>query len=701
MSGVRVRLVRTLRIFETGGVEKVNQLPGDFPQPPDTTNGEKSFLGRVNRFLVGGPRDPTDPTVFHKISLVAFLAWVGLGADGLSSSSYGPDEAFRALLGHEYLALFVAALTTVTIIMLSYSYGFVVEHFPSGGGGYVVASKLLGAVPGVVSGSALVVDYLLTITISICSGMDAILSFLPLAWQAHKVPLDIGILAVLLVLNLRGVKESIKILLPIFLVFIATHLLLVGYGVLNHVWAMPQVLAETHAAMTRDMGAMGLWAVILLFLRSYSLGAGTYTGIEAVSNGLQILKEPRVATAKRTMVYMAVSLAFTAGGILVCYLLWHASPVEGKTMNAALLDLVMGSWTLGGWQLGTWLVIITLVSEGMLLFVAAQTGFIDGPRVLSNMAMDSWMPHAFANLSERLVTKNGVVILALASAALMVYSRGRVSYLVVLYAINVFITFSLTQLAMAKMWLHERKRDPHWLGKFSLHAATLVLCLAILAVTSYLKFAEGGWLTFTITAGLIAVCILVHRHYQSVAREIAELDRILTQLPGDGRPAGPAKVDHSAPVAVLLVSGYGGLGVHSLLAIQRLFPGYYRNVVFISVGVVDSGHFKGTTEMDALVASTEKGLQHYVAFARRLGFAAESRYRVGTDVIQEAEQLCHETRKEFPKGVFFLGKLVFAHEKFYHRFLHNDTAFAIQRRLQFSGLPTIILPIRMRLAAES
>ena len=684
-----------------GGAERVNQLPGDFPEPPDPSNGEKGLLDRLNRLLVGGPRDPTDPAVFHKISLVAFLAWVGLGADGLSSSSYGPDEAFRALLGHEYLALFVAALTTVTIILLSYSYGFVVEHFPSGGGGYVVASKLLGPIPGVVSGSALVVDYLLTITISICSGMDALLSFLPLAWHSYKVPLDIAVLAALLVLNLRGVKESIKILLPIFLVFIATHVLLVGYGVLNHLWAAPQVIAETHAAMTRDVGALGLWAVIVLFLRSYSLGAGTYTGIEAVSNGLQILKEPRVATAKRTMVYMAVSLAFTAGGILVCYLLWHASPVEGKTMNAALLDLVMGSWALGGWHVGTWLVIVTLVSEGALLFVAAQTGFIDGPRVLSNMAMDSWMPHAFANLSERLITKNGVVLLALASAALMAYSRGKVSFLVILYAINVFITFSLTQLAMAKMWIHERERDPRWLAKFSLHAVTLVLCLAILAVTSYLKFAEGGWLTFTITAALIAVCIMVHRHYRSVAAEIAGVDQILTQLPSDGRALGPTKVDRSAPVAALLVSGYGGLGVHSLLSIQRLFPGYYKNIVFLSVGVVDSGHFKGRAEMDALVANTEKGLGHYVEFARALGFAAESRCLVGTDVIHEAEQLCHEVRREFPKAVFFLGKLVFAREKYYYRFLHNDTAFAIQRRLQFSGLPTIILPIRMRLAAEA
>jgi amino acid transporter len=679
----------------------VQQLPGDFPEPSLEGNGKKTVLGSLKRALVGGPKDPTDPAIFHKLSLVAFLAWVGLGADGLSSSSYGPDEAFRAILGHQYLALFLAALTAFTVLLISYSYSFVVEHFPSGGGGYLVASKLLGPIPGVVSGSALVVDYVLTVTISIASGVDAVLSFAPVSWQAQKVPLDLGILLVLLVLNLRGVKESVKILLPIFLVFIATHILLIGYGIGNHLWALPEVVRTTHMEMNRDLSQLGFVAVMLILLRAYSLGAGTYTGIEAVSNGLQILKEPRIATAKRTMAYMAISLALTAGGLLVCYLLWHAAPVEGKTMNAVLLERVMGSWVLGGWSIGTWLVILTLVSEGALLFVAAQTGFIDGPRVLSNMATDSWMPHAFANLSERLVTKNGVILMAVASACLMVYSRGRVSYLVVLYAINVFITFSLTQLGMARMWLAERRREKRWASKFSLHVVTLALCIAILTVTSYEKFAEGGWLTFTITTGLVALCVLVHRHYRSVQREIAELDRILTQIPMEGRLAAPAKVDSSAPVAVLFVSGYGGLGVHAMLSIQRLFPNYYKNVVFLSVGVVDSGHFKGRGEVNALVASTEAGLQRYVDFARGLGVAAEYRYLIGTDVIQEAEQLSHEVHREFPKGIFFLGKLVFANEKFYYRFLHNDTAFAIQRRLQFSGLPTIILPIRMRLKAAA
>ncbi|HUK13229.1 MAG TPA: APC family permease [Thermoanaerobaculaceae bacterium] len=663
------------------------------PDVPRTTG----VVSGLRRFVVGRPRDLQDPDVFHKLSLMAFLAWVGLGADGLSSSSYGPDEAFRALAGHEYLALYLAIMIAVTVGIISYCYTLVVEHFPSGGGGYVVASKLLGPFAGVVSGSALVVDYVLTITVSVCSGVDAVLSFLPLSWQGYRVAFDLSILLVLLVLNLRGIKESIKVLLPIFLAFVITHLVLVGYGVLAHATRMPEVLRSTHSSLHADLSKMGMVAVLLLFLRAYSLGAGTYTGIEAVSNGVQILKEPRVATAKRTMFYMAASLIFTAGGIIFCYLLWNAAPAEGKTMNAVLLERVFGAWSAGGLPIGAWLVVFTLITEGALLFVAAQTGFIDGPRVLANMAMDSWLPHRFANLSERLVSQNGVVLLGLAAASLVLYTRGDVGFLVVLYSINVFLTFSLTQAGMWRFWFSHRKSDPRWLHYLSIHTVGLVLCLAILIVVTFEKFREGGWVTLAITSSFIVVCLLVKRHYLAVREEIAKLDTVFAELPAVEAPAPARPLDPRQPVAVLLVSGYSGLGVHSLLSVQRLFPNTFKNYLFISVGSVDSGAFKGKGELESLVSSTEANLRHYVDLARRLGFAADYRFHLGTDVVEEAEHLCTDVARQYPRAVFFLGKLIFAHERFSYRFLHNDTAYAVQRRLQFSGLQTVVMPIRMRI----
>ncbi|MBI5015688.1 MAG: APC family permease [Deltaproteobacteria bacterium] len=665
----------------------------------EVPNGESGgVLRHVKHLLIGKPRSPTDPSVFHHISLVAFLAWVGLGADGLSSSAYGPDEAFRHLLGHEYLALYLALMMAITVGVISFAYSLLIEHFPTGGGGYVVASKLLGPKVGVVSGSALVVDYVLTVAISIAAGADAVFSFLPLVWQPYKLAAATAALVVLLILNLRGVKESIKVLLPIFFVFLITHVVLIGYGVLAKLGGLPTVIHTARSQGTSDLTLLGFVPLLMIFLRAYSLGGGTYTGIEAVSNGLQILREPRVSTGKRTMLYMATSLAFTAGGILLCYLLWSASPEEGKTMNAVLLERVFSSWTLGSWRVGAWIVVVTLVSEGALLFVAAQAGFIDGPRVLSNMALDSWVPHRFASLSERLVTKNGILLIGLASAALMIYTKGQVSFLVVLYSINVFLTFSLTEMGMSRFWLTEgRKHHKNWFRNLCVHLTGLTLCLSILCVTTYEKFTEGGWLTLVVTSSFIALCFLIQKHYAGVREQIRKLDDVLCMLPEPGEAKSVAGIDAAQPVAALLVSGYGGLGMHSLLSIQRLYPGFYKNLLFLSVGAVDSGHFKGVAEMEALTKRTEENLQRYVDCARGFGFNAEYRYSIGTEVVAEAETLCRHVAKEYHKATFYLGQLIFKKERFYNRLLHNDTAYAIQRRLQFSGVQTVILPIRMEI----
>src|SRR5450432_1365141 len=180
----------------------------------------------LKRLIFGAPKDVKDPHAFHKLSLVALLAWVGLGADGLSSSAYGPDEAYRALGEHTGLAFFLALATAATVFIISYGYSRIIEQFPSGGGGYVVASKLLSPRVGVVSGAALLVDYVLTITISIAAGADAIFSFLPPSWAASKLVVAFLGVALLTIMNLRGVKESVTSIAPVFAIFVISHALL-------------------------------------------------------------------------------------------------------------------------------------------------------------------------------------------------------------------------------------------------------------------------------------------------------------------------------------------------------------------------------------------------------------------------------------------------------------------------------------------
>jgi len=662
------------------------------------------WTARMKRVLLGRKRE-LHPQVFHKVSLIALLAWVGLGADGLSSSAYGPEEAFRTLGAHTYLAMALAVATAFTVLVISYAYSRIIEQFPLGGGGYVVASRLLGQRAGVVSGCALVVDYVLTISISIAAAGDAIFSLLPPAWSGgvalgvpDKLVVEFAAIAFLILLNLRGVKESVIALAPLFLTFLVSHAILVGGVILGRVGDIPAVFQEVRDGFGQGLHApplgLGLAGMLALLVRAYALGGGTYTGIEAVSNGLSIMREPKVQTGKRTMALMAVSLAVTAGGLILAYLLVHATPAPGRTMNAVLASRFAGGW--GG--IGAAFVLITLLSEALLLIVAGQTGFIDGPRVMANMAVDSYLPHRFSQLSDRLTMSYGVLLIGGASLLALVYTGGDVTHLVVLYSINVFLTFSLSELAMCRFWVRERKKHATWRKHISVHLVGLTLCLFILTVTVYEKFQQGGWVTLALTGGLIAGCFLIRRHYRLVHDNLRRLDGILEALPA-GSASGPRALDPAAPTAVLLVGGYAGLGIHSLLSVERLFPGYFKNFVFVSVGVIDSASFVNVEAVEEVRDRTAADLRRYVALATGLGLAADSRMAVGTEAVATAADLCGQIAREFPRCLFFAGKLIFQRERWYQRVLHNETAYQLQRRLQFAGLNAMVLPVRITEAA--
>jgi amino acid transporter len=676
------------------------------------------MLRALRRAVFGAPKDVKDPHAFHQLSLIALLAWVGLGADGLSSSAYGPEEAFKQLGEHTGLAILLALATALTVFIISYAYSRVIEHFPSGGGGYVVATKLLGKNWGVLSGCALLVDYVLTITVSVSSGADAIYSLVPAHWVYTKLPVEIAGLVLLTIMNIRGVKESVTALVPIFMTFVVTHAVLL-LGILGrHATEIPAVTEEVSTSIHKTILGLGLFGTIKLFVRAYSLGGGTYTGIEAVSNGVSIMREPRVQTAKRTMVMMALSLAITAGGILLCYLLLHVQPDANKTMNAVMFERYADAFRLGGLPVGHWFVWIALVSEGALLFVAAQTGFVDGPRVMANMAIDSWLPHRFSALSERLSMRNGVLLMGGASIAALLYTKGDVGKLVVMYSINVFLTFSLSEFGMSKFWIqHRAEHAKEWKRHLPVHLTGLTLCLTILVVTVMEKFREGGWLTLVITGLLVGLCRLIKRHYERVVRAIRALDadfpapediegsveaavarlperyRSLTAL-AEEAPAAPS-AEH--PVAILFVGGYGGLGRHALYTLLRMFKRHFRGVVFVSIAVVDSDVFKATEEVKTLEDRTRHNLARYERFARSLGLAATSAFSIGTEVAVEAEKLGVELYAKYPEGMVVAGQLIFEEDTLWNRVLHNETAFLIQQRLQHRGVPMVVLPVRLDL----
>lgn len=658
------------------------------PQPRLAPEAPRGARFSLRRLLFGRPRDLQDKRLFEHLSLIALLAWVGLGADGLSSSSYGPSEAFRTLGEHTYLAIAIAALTALTVVVIASAYGRIIEEFPHGGGGYVVASKLLGGSAGVVSGCALLVDYVLTIAVSIAASCDALFSMLPTDWQPYKLEIAVVLIVGLTILNIRGVKESVLVLTPIFALFLLTHVILIVGGLALHVGDIPKVATGVSQGFSSGLQTLGLGGMLLLLAHAYSLGGGTYTGLEAVSNGMPVMREPRVQTGRKTMLYMAISLAFTAAGLLVCYLLFSVSPEPGKTLNASLVERFVA-----GYPGGATFVILTLVSEGALLIVGAQAGFLDGPRVLANMAIDSWAPHRFAALSERLTTRNGIVLMGAAAIGALLYTGGAVRHLVIMYSINVFLTFSLSMLGMLRLWFGRRGREL-WKRRSVLFAVGLALCTTILTITVVEKFGEGGWLTAALTSACVAMAFLVRRHYRRIATKLADLDRTLALVEQEPH-APPRPFDTSKPTAVILVASYSGLGVHTLLNVIRQFPGHFHNLVFISVGIVDSGTFKGAEELERLRTGIQNDLDRYVALGRRLGFAAQSRLRIGTDRLDQAEALCRDVRAELPRSTFFAGKLIFLRERWFHPILHNQMAYSLQKRLQWQGLSMIILPLRV------
>ena len=656
-----------------------------------------STTERVRKAFVGKARDLKDENIFEKVTLVAILAWVGLGSDGLSSSCYGPEESYRALGIYHGMTIFIALAVVFTISIISSSYSQIIKLFPSGGGGYKVATKLLNPRLGMISGCALIVDYVLTIAISVASGVDAIFSNFPPVYQHYKLTVTVFFILLLLLVNLRGIKESVFSLMPIFIIFLLTHAFTIVYPIIFHtrdfINLVPNATREFHQASSN----IGTFAVLIILARAYSMGAGTYTGIEAVSNSMVILKEPRVKTGIATMRLMAFSLGITVLGLLAAYSLFHLKHVPGKTMNANLLEAMTAGWY--KW-IGQPFVIITLLSEAALLFVGAQTGFLDGPRVISNMAQDNWFPRRFSVLSDRLVTQNGLVLMAVSSSFILLITGGDVTTLIVLYSINVFVTFSLSQAGMVRHWWQVKNNEKSWIPKLLINGLGFLMTMSILFTVVFIKFGEGGWLTILITSSLVYFVMMVRRHYDKAAMMISKLDlKMFRQV--EGAMGGFERSHREAPdfnpeahTACICVQDFNGVGIHTFLKIREDFE-RYKNFIFISVGMVDAGSFKGEAELQNLEEDVKYNLRKYEDLARAYGCFADSYYSIGTDIADEVKELSKKVVSQYNKVIFFIGNAIFASPNSLTRMLHSQTQLTLQNRLAHKGFVLVMIPIKL------
>lgn len=655
-------------------------------------------LPSLKQFLLGPALDPFKAETRRHLALVTFMAWIGLGADGISSANYGPEEAFLALGDHKQMAIFLALLTGFTVFLIGAAYAQIIEIFPGGGGGYRVASTLLGPRFGLIAGSALLIDYVLTIAISIASGTDALFSLLPRSYQGYKLWVEYGMVIFLCYLNLRGMKESIKFLLPIFFGFLITHAVLILYGVIGHAEGLEKIIPQAIRETEETALEIGWLPLLALFFKAFSLGGGTYTGLEAVSNSMHSLAEPKVRTGKATMWCVAASLAFMAMGIILLYLLWDVEKVPGETLNATVFSKITHDWTLFGIGLSEGFVFITMLFAAGLLFVAANTGFIAGPAVLANLALDRWMPTLFSLLSSRLVTKNGILLMGASALGALAITNGDVSTLVILYSINVFLTFTLSLAGLTRYrWQQRKGTGWRFVPRISLAFLAFFVCASILIITLLEKFLSGGWITVLVTSALVVIGLLIHRHYLRVQEQMDEIESLLTNaMECDTSQCDEIPpLDKSKPTAIFLVSGFSATGIHTFLWVQRIFPTIFKNFLFISVAEINSDEMADQTRWQQLRRDTKKMLKRYTAFCRQKGFASDYQIAYGTDAVRELTTLTDKLAKEYPNAIFFATRLILKNDNYFIQLLHNQTAYLMQRRLHRKGRTLIILPMNL------
>lgn len=647
-------------------------------------------MKKLSRWLLGKPKNPLSPEAQKAMGLTIFLAWVGLGADGLSSACYGPEQAFMALGRYSSLSLWLALLTAITVFIIAFSYNCVISLFPEGGGGYKVATRLLGEKMGLIAGIALIIDYLLTIVISIVSGTNALFSLLPAHYMFFKLPMDTLIIVLFTYINMRGTKESIKLLLPIFIGFVIIHVAIIFYGVELHHNDMAVVLHKTHTDVLALFQNYGVLIALAIFFHAYAQGGGTYTGLEAVSNNVSILSKPRVKTGKWTMVLMAISLSFMAGGIIVLYLLWNASPVHGKTLNAVVFASILGNSPMGHISL-----IVTLAFEAGLLYVAANTGFLGGPAVLANMAQDKWVPMGFASISSRLVKQNGVLLFGVGAILLLFLTDGHIKVLVVLYSASVFLAFTAALAGLTKYYWKHKKIIMNKMKLILVSSATII-CALIFTVSIVTNFYKVAWYSILIFIFIVIIFRLIKRSYKTIDKLLEKIDGQLCQPLKIEGILEPLEIDKQKLTAVIFCD-HRAPAMHTLLAIIRLFHNHYKNYVFIGHGDIDSFSIAGNNKLHEIEYKVNADLSYLSQFCLSHNLPVDTKAVLGVDPIATLTEAATSISKEYSNVVFFGSQLVFPDGDNLLKLLSNKTIMMLQQKLYALGYYMMTLPVNVKI----
>ncbi|EME7210677.1 APC family permease [Enterococcus faecium] len=455
----------------------------------------------LKRLLVGKPLKSAENDE-HKLTRFAALAL--LSSDALSSIAYGTEQIVVVLVALSAAAIWyslpIAAFVIILLISLTLSYRQIIHAYPHGGGAYVVSSENLGKNAGLISGGSLLIDYMLTVAVSVSAGAEAITSAVP-ALYGHQVAIAVTIVLLLMMLNLRGLRESASFLLFPVYTFILVISLLIVVGLYNIVTGAVPLQA------TALPGAVVPGVSIALILRAFSSGSSSLTGVEAISNAVPFFKKPRAKNAAATLTMMALILGFFFVGITFINYWYGIVPEKEVTVLSQIGKAVFGHGIL---------YYVLQFATALILAVAANTGFSAFPVLAYNLAKDKFMPHMYQDRGDRLGYSNGIITLALGSIVLLFIFHGSTERLIPLYSIGVFIPFALSQTGMVVKWKKEGKR---WLSKSIANITGAFISYAIIAILFVYRLGDI-WPFFIIMPIVMFIFYKIHDHYKKVAEQL-------------------------------------------------------------------------------------------------------------------------------------------------------------------------------------
>ncbi|NMG18298.1 APC family permease [Brasilonema bromeliae] len=461
-----------------------------------------SFYPQIKQFLLGKTL-PTSAHAEERLSNAAALAV--LSSDALSSVAYATEEILLVLVvaGSSALglSLFIAIAIIILLAIVVLSYRQTIRAYPQGGGSYIVARENLGLYPGLVAGGSLMIDYILTVTVSISAGTAALTSAFPVL-QPFTVSLCLIFIVLLTLANLRGVKESGNIFMIPTYAFIASIFVLIVLGLFKQ--ATGQVPTEYPNIPVKE----GL--SLFFILRAFSAGCTALTGVEAISDGVLAFKQPEWKNARLTLLYLGIILGFMFVGITYLSNVYHIVPEEGQTVVSQLGRLIVGT--------GPFYFFVQVVTL-LILLLAANTSFADFPRLCYFLARDGFLPRQLSLLGDRLVYSNGIILLSVCAAILVIIFKGSVNAVIPLYAVGVFTSFTLSQAGMVRRWFHER--TPGWQASALMNGLGAIATVVVLGVIISTKFLGGAWLVVVAIPVVVSIFLAIHRHYQYVAQRLS------------------------------------------------------------------------------------------------------------------------------------------------------------------------------------